>query len=89
MGDIELKNRIVMAALTRGRADLVDAIPNDLHVEYYSARAGAGLILTECSHVSPLGRHWVGSTGIHTDAQVEGWKRVTKAVHEKGSKIII
>ena len=49
LGDLELKNRIVMAAMTRCRADKVDAIPIDLHVEYYAARADAGLILTECS----------------------------------------
>lgn len=49
MGDVELPNRIVMAALTRTRANPADGVPTDLHVEYYSARASAGFILTECS----------------------------------------
>jgi N-ethylmaleimide reductase len=78
-----------MAALTRGRADIVDAVPNDLHVEYYAARADAGLILSECSQISLEANCFPGAVGIHTDAQVAGWKRVTDAVHEKGSKILL
>ena len=70
VGDLELKNRIVMAALTRCRADAADGVPNDLHVEYYSARADAGLILTECSQISQYGTSFPGSAGHHSDAQV-------------------
>lgn len=78
-----------MAALTRCRADPATGVPNDLHVKYYSARASAGLILTECSAIRPDGDCFPGSAGIYTDEQVEGWRRVTDAVHAKGGKIFL
>jgi 2,4-dienoyl-CoA reductase-like NADH-dependent reductase (Old Yellow Enzyme family) len=77
----------VNSALTRQRCTH-DGIPNELHVEYYSSRASYGLILTECSGVSPDSDAFPGSAGIYTDAQVEGWKKVTDAVHYHGGKII-
>lgn len=89
VGDLELKNRIVMASLTRIRADAADGNPTDIHTEYYAARGDAGLILTECSQISYEGTSFPGSAGIYSDAQVQGWKKVTDAVHEKGSKIFL
>jgi N-ethylmaleimide reductase len=87
MGDLELPNRIVMAALTRCRADPKTGVANDMHVEYYSARASSGFILTECSAIRPDGNCFPGSVGIYSDEQVEGWKKVVDAVHAKGGKI--
>lgn len=89
IGDISLSNRICMSALTRMRADPITGVPNDLHVKYYSQRACAGLILTECTHINPTATSFPGSTGIYSQEQVEGWKKVTKAVHDKGGKIIM
>lgn len=89
VGDISLSNRICMAALTRVRADPITGVPNDLHVKYYSQRASAGFLLTECSQVTPTGTSFPGSPGIYSKEQVEGWKKVTKAVHDKGGKIIM
>ncbi|CDW86132.1 nadh:flavin oxidoreductase [Stylonychia lemnae] len=89
MGDVVLQNRIVMAALTRCRTNPADKIPNNLLVEYYSARADAGFILTECTSCRVDGDCFPGSAGIYSDAQVEGWKKVTKAVHDKGGKIYL
>ena len=88
LGDLELPNRVAMAALTRCRAG-ESAVPNDLHVEYYSARASSGFILTECTPISPLGNALLGCTGIYNDEQEEGWKRVTEAVHKKGGRIFL
>ena len=89
LGSLTLKNRVVMAAMTRMRTDPKDGIPNDLLVEYYSQRAGAGLILTECASVSKRGEGFPGAGNIYTKEQAEGWSRVVKAVHEKGSVIFI
>jgi N-ethylmaleimide reductase len=90
LGSVELQNRMVMAAMTRCRADPKTGIPNEMHVQYYSERAeGTGLVLTECSSVSNKGNAFPGAAGIWTDEQVEGWKKVTEAVHDKGSKIYL
>jgi len=89
LGDLTLPNRIIMASLTRNRADPKTGIPNDLHVEYYSQRASAGLILTECSPISNNAQSFLGAGGIYTKEQVEGWKRVTESVHQKQGKIFI
>eukprot|EP00347_Sterkiella_histriomuscorum_P001145 403373155 len=86
MGDVELPNRIVMAALTRTRCNPADGVPTDLHVEYYSARASSGFILTECSQIREDGCAFPGAAGIHSDEQVEGWKRVNDAIHQKGGR---
>lgn len=90
MGDYTLPNRIGMAALTRMRADNDTRVPNNLHVEYYSQRAeNTAFILTECSGVSVEGSGIPMSCGIYSDDQIEGWKKVTKAVHEKGGRIFL
>ncbi|MFA0960590.1 alkene reductase [Roseivirga sp. BDSF3-8] len=89
MHDLELKNRVVMAPMTRSRADNPENAPTDLHVEYYKQRAGAGLIISEGSQVSTQGVGYINTAGIHNKAQVEGWKKVTDAVHAEGGKIFI
>ncbi|MCV0425139.1 MAG: alkene reductase [Roseibium sp.] len=88
-GSINLKNRVVMAPLTRNRARPEDDAPFELHAEYYGQRADAGLIITEASQISPQGKGYAWTPGIYSDAQVEGWRKVTDAVHEKGGKIVI
>jgi N-ethylmaleimide reductase len=86
LGDLTLKNRIVMAPMTRSRA--VDGnVPNPLAVTYYAQRASAGLIVTEATQVSPQGVGYIRTPGIHSDAQVAGWRTVTDAVHAAGGKI--
>lgn len=88
VGSLEFPNRIVMAPLTRGRAG-AERTPNDMMVEYYALRADAGLIITEATDISPQGAGWVGAPGIHNDAQVAGWQKVTAAVHAKGGRIFL
>jgi N-ethylmaleimide reductase len=88
--NINLKNRVVMAPMTRSRANNDGNVPIDqLHGLYYEQRASAGLIITEGSQVSKKAVGYINTAGIHTDAQVEGWKKVTKRVHDKGGKIFI
>lgn len=88
--NITLRNRIVMAPMTRSRAQNDENKPvEDLHVEYYGQRASAGLIITEGSQVSKDAVGYVNTAGIYTKAQVDGWKKVTKKVHDKGGKIFI
>lgn len=87
---LQLKNRVVMAPMTRSRAVNAENKPvEELHVEYYKQRASAGLIITEGSQVSKDAVGYVNTPGIYSKAQVEGWKKVTKAVHEEGGKIFI
>ena len=88
LGDIEAKNRIFMAPLTRGRAD-EDRTPNDLIAEYYGQRASAGLIIAEATAIDPMGYGWVQAPAMYSDKQEEGWKKTTKAVHDKGGKIVL
>jgi N-ethylmaleimide reductase len=85
LGNIELNNRIVMAPMTRSRA--AGSIPNDLMATYYEQRATAGLLVTEGIAPSPNGLGYSSIPGIYSDAQVEGWRKVTDAVHENGGKI--
>lgn len=87
-GELELKNRLVMAPLTRARAGAV-RVPNALMAEYYGQRAGAGLIISEATSVTPMGVGYANTPGIWSDEQVEGWKLVTKAVHDRGGKIVL
>lgn len=87
VGSLHLPNRIVMAPLTRGRAGR-EGIPNALMAEYYSQRAAAGLIISEATGISREGLGWPNAPGLWTDAQVEGWKHVTDAVHAAGGRII-
>ena len=89
LADLTLNNKMVMAPMTRSRADNAGAIPNALMAEYYAQRASAGLIVTEGAPVSTWGVGYINVPGIYSDEQVEGWKQVTKAVHEKGGKIFI
>ena len=85
---LPLRNRVVMAPLTRGRAGS-ERIPNDLMREYYMQRASAGLIIAEATTISEQGIGWVDSPGIYNDAQVAGWKKITDALHTKGSSIFL
>lgn len=87
VGDLVLKNRIVMAPLTRNRARHSDDAPYDIHAEYYAQRAGAGLIVTEGTQISPEGKGYAFTPGIYSPSQIAGWKAVTDAVHAKGGLI--
>ncbi len=89
LGDLELPNRIVMAPLTRNRATRGVDAANDLNVEYYRQRASAGLIISEASQISQEGQGYVWTPGLYTDAQVEGWSKVTKGVHAAGGRIFV
>ncbi len=86
VGGIELKNRIIMAPLTRNRA-AEGNVTTPLHVEYYRQRASAGLIITEATQVSPQGIGYPATPGIHSAEQVTAWRHVTDAVHAEGGKI--
>ena len=85
---LALRNRVVMAPLTRARAGR-ERVPNDLMAEYYSQRASAGLIITEATVISEQGLGWVDSPGIYNDAQVEGWKKTTDALHARGTPVFL
>jgi 2,4-dienoyl-CoA reductase-like NADH-dependent reductase (Old Yellow Enzyme family) len=88
VGALTLPNRVVMAPLTRLRAGSTNT-PNAMMAEYYAQRASAGLILSEATPVSPQGIGYQGVPGIWSKAQVEGWKKVTKAVHDAGGRIFL
>jgi N-ethylmaleimide reductase len=85
---IKLKNRFVMSPMTRSRA-VEGRVPNPLAADYYAQRAGAGLIITEATQVSPQGVGYVRTPGIHSQEQVEGWKKITSAVHKADGKIFL
>lgn len=87
LSGIELKNRMVMAPLTRSRSDNEGKVATALTATYYEQRATAGLIITEGTNVSTNSAGYINVPGIYTEAQVEGWRLVTKAVHDKGGKI--
>jgi len=88
--NIDLKNRVVMAPMTRSRADNEAHKPtDDLQGLYYEQRASAGLIITEGAQVSQEAVGYINTPGIHSKAQVEGWKKVTRRVHDQGGKIFI
>jgi len=89
LGDITLKNRIVMAPLTRSRANNEEHKATSLIAEYYAQRATAGLIISEGSQISKMGVGYINTPGIYSVEQTEAWKQVTKAVHEKDGKIFI
>jgi len=84
-----LKNRVVMAPLTRRRALEPELAANNLIAEYYVQRASAGLLISEGSQISPEAYGYTGSPGCYLDVQIEGWKKVTKAVHAAGGKIFL
>ena len=88
VGALSLRNRIIMAPLTRCRSS-EGRVPNQLMAEYYHQRASAGLIISEATSVCPMGVGYPDTPGIWSDAQVEGWKLVTKAVHDAGGTILL
>jgi N-ethylmaleimide reductase len=85
MGKLQLRNRIVMAPLTRMRAANSGHAPTALHAQYYAQRASAGLIIGECTEISPDAYGWADTPGLWSAEQVRGWRRVTDAVHKQGS----
>ena len=87
-GDFNAANRIVMAPLTRDRAG-PGQVPTALMATYYAQRAGAGLIVSEGTQISAEGQGYLDTPGIHSPAQIAGWKRVTEAVHAQGGKIVV
>src|SRR5271155_1309892 len=90
IGTIDLSHRVVLAPLTRMRADLPGNVPNDLMKTYYEQRASqGGLLITEATFVSQTGNGGYASPGISTDAQAAGWRKVVDAVHAKGAKILL
>jgi len=86
-GDLTLKNRVWMAPLTRGRCG-EDQVPKSHVVDYYSQRAGAGLIITEATAISQQGMGWAGCAAIYKPEHVAGWKAVTESVHKAGGRIV-
>ena len=89
MGAVEAANRIFMAPLTRARSDQPGSIPNDMMATYYRQRAAAGLIISEATGISVEGLGWPAAPGIWSEEQVEGWKQVTKAVHDEAGQIVL
>lgn len=86
LGALQLKNRLMMAPMTRARTP--STVPNDAMVRYYAQRASAGLIITEATQVSVQGTGAFATPGIHTSEQIAGWRRVTEAVHAAGGRIL-
>jgi 2,4-dienoyl-CoA reductase-like NADH-dependent reductase (Old Yellow Enzyme family) len=89
VGALRLPNRIVMSPLTRSRATPDGRVPVPLMAEYYAQRASAGLNISEATAVDPMGVGYAATPGIWSDEQVEGWKPVTKAVHDAGGRIVM
>ncbi len=89
LGDVELSNRVLMAPLTRNRASKDGDAPYDIHAEYYRQRAGAGLIITEATQVTPEGKGYIQTPGIYSNEQIAGWKKVVEGVHGEGGKIAL
>ena len=89
VGDITLKNRIIMAPLTRMRSKQPGNIPYELNAKYYSQRASAGLIISEATQISQQGQGYPSTPGIYSSEQIDGWKIVTDEVHKKGGKIFL
>ena len=87
-GDLHLPNRIIMAPLTRCRAD-TGRVPNDLMQEYYVQRANAGLIISEATAVTPMGVGYPDTPGIWSEQQVLGWQKITQAVHNAGGRMLL
>jgi N-ethylmaleimide reductase len=88
LGDLELRNRMVMAPLTRSRAEKGN-VPSRFAAAYYGQRAGAGLIVTEATQAGAGGQGYIDTPGIHSDDQVRGWKKVTEAVHRAGGLVFV
>jgi 2,4-dienoyl-CoA reductase-like NADH-dependent reductase (Old Yellow Enzyme family) len=88
LGSLTLPNRMIMAPLTRARAG-VERLPNDLMAHYYGQRASAGLMISEATSVTPMGIGYAHTPGIWSSEQVEGWKKITKSVHDKSGRIFL
>ncbi|HEX4709013.1 alkene reductase [Phenylobacterium sp.] len=89
LGDLRLPHRVVMAPMTRSRAGQPGNVPTKLMAEYYAQRAGAALIVTEATQISPQGQGYSFTPGIHSQAQISGWKLVTEAVRQAGGRIFL
>ena len=89
IGSLTLSNRVIMAPLTRMRSQQPGNIPTALNARYYAQRAGAGLIISEATQISQQGQGYPATPGIHSEAQVNGWRLVTEAVHNAGGKIFL
>lgn len=89
IGDLMLENRIIMAPLTRMRSIQPGDIPSELNAKYYQQRSSAGLIISEATQISPQGKGYPATPGIHSKEQIAGWKLVTSAVHESNGKIFL
>ena len=87
LGDLYLKNRVIMAPLTRSRAT-DERVPTAMMAEYYAQRASAGLIISEATVISEQANGYLNTPGLFSNAQVQGWKAVTQAVHDKGGLIV-
>mgnify|MGYP000016304294 FL=1 len=88
LGDIQLSNRMVMAPLTRNRADAGN-VPAAMTIEYYAQRASLGLIIAEATQVSAQAQGYVSTPGLHTAEQIAAWRKVTDEVHARGGKIFV
>ncbi len=88
LGDMRLSNRMFMAPLTRNRAT-PRGVPGPWASTYYSQRASAGLIVTEATQISPMGKGYINTPGIHSEEQIAGWKSVVDAVHRSGGRIVL
>ena len=88
VGNLELKNRIIYAPMTRSRAD-DEGVQPDFAIEYYTQRASAGLIITEAVNVSPMAKGYVRTPGIYTAEQIDSWRKIADSVHAEGGKIFM
>jgi 2,4-dienoyl-CoA reductase-like NADH-dependent reductase (Old Yellow Enzyme family) len=88
IGELQLKNKIIMAPLTRCGAD-ENRVPTAMMKEYYVQRASAGMIITEATSISPMGVGYPNTPGIWSDEQVQAWKNIVDAVHDDGGKILL
>jgi N-ethylmaleimide reductase len=88
LGSLVLPNRVFMAPLTRTRAH-PDGVPSELAATYYAQRASAGLIITEATQISPMGKGYSNTPGIHSPEQVRAWRHIVDAVHTSGGRIFL
>lgn len=88
LGSLVLANRVFMAPLTRNRAE-ADGVPGELAATYYAQRASAGLIVTEATQISPMGKGYINTPGIHSSEQVRAWSRIVESVHKRGGRIFL
>lgn len=89
LGPYQLNNRMVMAPMTRCRAAQPGDVPTELMARYYAQRATAGLIITEATQISPQGKGYSFTPGIYSEAQIQGWQKITSAVHKEQGKIFL